>query len=120
VAGDDEGAALWRAQNKDLPLHQLRNMKLNSAFHMNPAKQRWLKHYVFWRELWEDPARSLGLLCALPLRVWGRAKQHRNLPPHPETARFTHRRTPAHARPGSLADRMSEELGCLAHATRWR
>jgi hypothetical protein len=36
-------ARLWRAQNKVLPLHQLRNTKLNSAFHMNPATQRWLK-----------------------------------------------------------------------------
>jgi hypothetical protein len=118
VAGDDEGAALWRAQNKDLPLHQLRNMKLNSAFHMNPAKQRWLKHYVFWRELWEDPSTVVRLaLRSAPAGLGPRQATQKFTP---ASRNFTHRRTPAHARPGSLADRMSEELGCLAHATRWR
>jgi hypothetical protein len=67
-------ARLWRAQNKVLPLHQLRNTKLNSAFHMNPAKQRWLKHYVFWRELWEDPStvvRLAGITVTIVIAIGG-------------------------------------------------
>jgi hypothetical protein len=41
---------------------------------MNPAKQRWLKHYVFWRELWEDPStvvRLAGITVTIVIAIGG-------------------------------------------------
>jgi hypothetical protein len=48
-------ARLWRLEHEHVPLHQLRAMDQRSVYHQNPAKQRWLRNYVWWRALREDP-----------------------------------------------------------------
>jgi hypothetical protein len=52
----------WRRENKDVPLHQLRG----TVFYENPAKQRWVKWWLWRREhLWNNPIALAGLAVAV-------------------------------------------------------
>jgi hypothetical protein len=62
----------WRAELKEIPLHQLRANVQGGMFYQTPGKQRWARQWLWRREhIWGNPIALAGLGVTIVVPIVG-------------------------------------------------